>query len=137
MLQPLEGPLRGALSQLGDLLSRQSDLQFPIRSPQASTWLLNTYLDEVSALRPTILGPALPCPALPAPALTSLAVQPAPLPGLASLCLSLAAASRLARPLLLARIKPWWVWFGGSGPVTQQPWAGRLCLYAGSAHHAR
>lgn len=49
VLQPLEGPLRGALSQLGDLLSRQADLQFPIRSPRASTWLLNTYLDEVTA----------------------------------------------------------------------------------------
>ncbi|GAB4821945.1 hypothetical protein N2152v2_008991 [Parachlorella kessleri] len=46
VLQPLEGPLRGALSSLSGLLARQSDLQFPIPAPQASTWLLNTYLDE-------------------------------------------------------------------------------------------
>lgn len=46
VLQPLEGPLRGVLSQLGSVLSRQPDLQFPIRSPRASTWLLNTYLDK-------------------------------------------------------------------------------------------
>ena len=50
VLAPLEGPLRGALAQLGELLSRQSDLEFPIRSPRASTWLLNTYLDEVGGL---------------------------------------------------------------------------------------
>ena len=42
--------MRGALSSLSSLLARQSDLQFPIPTPQASTWLLNTYLDEVGGL---------------------------------------------------------------------------------------
>lgn len=45
-LQPLEGPVRGVLSQLGGLLAQQPDLQFPIQPAQASTWLLNTFLDS-------------------------------------------------------------------------------------------
>jgi hypothetical protein len=49
-LQPLDGPLRSAISQLGSLLSGAPDLTFPIpaaasKPGAASTWLLNTYLD--------------------------------------------------------------------------------------------
>ena len=45
-LQPVEGPLRSALGALGDLLAGVPDLRIPITSPQASSWLLNTYLGQ-------------------------------------------------------------------------------------------
>ena len=45
-LQPVEGPLRSALGALGDLLAGVPDLRIPISSPQASSWLLNTYLGQ-------------------------------------------------------------------------------------------
>jgi hypothetical protein len=32
--------------QVSDAISSQPDLQFPIQSPQAQTWLLTTYLDD-------------------------------------------------------------------------------------------
>lgn len=46
-LQPLDGPLRSAVSQLGQILSGAPELKFPIQSPAPSTsWLLTTYLDK-------------------------------------------------------------------------------------------
>jgi hypothetical protein len=46
-LQPLDGPLRSVVSQIGSLLSGAPDLKFPIQSPAPSTsWLLTTYLDD-------------------------------------------------------------------------------------------
>lgn len=47
-LQPLDGPLRAAVSQAGALLSNAPDLKFPIPSSsrQTSTWLLNTFVDR-------------------------------------------------------------------------------------------
>lgn len=45
-LQPVEGPLRSALGTLGGLLSQVPDLRIPVRNVQASSWLLNTYLDD-------------------------------------------------------------------------------------------
>lgn len=46
-LQPVEGPLRSALGTLGGLLSGLPDLRIPLSStPTASSWLLNTYLDD-------------------------------------------------------------------------------------------
>lgn len=46
-LQPVESIAQGAVRQLAALLAQQPDLQFPISSRQAQTWLINTYLDEV------------------------------------------------------------------------------------------
>ena len=46
-LQPLDGPLRSAVSQLGGLLAGAPDLKFPISSSAPNTsWLLTTYLDD-------------------------------------------------------------------------------------------
>ncbi|EFN54311.1 hypothetical protein CHLNCDRAFT_11571, partial [Chlorella variabilis] len=45
-LAPLQGPLRSALGTLGGLLSQVPDLRIPVRNVQASSWLLNTYLDD-------------------------------------------------------------------------------------------
>ena len=44
-LQPLDGPVRSAISQAGAFLAGQPDLTFntPTQKP---TWLLNTYLDD-------------------------------------------------------------------------------------------
>ena len=47
MLRPIEDPLRSALTQLGSLLSDAPPLQIPLSGTRrASTWLLNTYLDD-------------------------------------------------------------------------------------------
>lgn len=46
-LQPLDGPLKAAVGQLGSLLSGAPDLRFPINSPAPNaSWLLTTYLDD-------------------------------------------------------------------------------------------
>jgi hypothetical protein len=42
----VEGPVRSALGALSGLLSQVPDLRIPVRSVQASSWLLNTYLGE-------------------------------------------------------------------------------------------
>ena len=47
LLQPLDGPVRSVVSQIGSLLSGAPDLKFPIQSPAPSaSWLLTTYLDD-------------------------------------------------------------------------------------------
>ncbi|KAH7619209.1 hypothetical protein Ndes2526B_g06162 [Nannochloris sp. 'desiccata'] len=47
LLQPLDGPVRSFVSQIGSLLSGAPDLKFPIQSPAPSaSWLLTTYLDD-------------------------------------------------------------------------------------------
>ena len=47
VLQPLDGPLKSAVNQLGQLLAGIPDLKFPIDSPAPSAaWLLTTYLDK-------------------------------------------------------------------------------------------
>lgn len=47
VLQPLDGPVRSFVSQIGSLLSGAPDLKFPIQSPApAASWLLTTYLDD-------------------------------------------------------------------------------------------
>lgn len=45
-LQPLDGPLRSAVAQIGSLLSNVPDLNLPIPTQgRQSTWLLNTFVD--------------------------------------------------------------------------------------------
>ena len=45
-LKPINDRINGLISQVGSMISRQPDLQFPIRNDRAQTWLLTTYLDE-------------------------------------------------------------------------------------------
>jgi len=46
-LQPLDGPVRSVVSQIGSFLSGAPDFKFPIQSPAPSaSWLLTTYLDD-------------------------------------------------------------------------------------------
>lgn len=46
VLQPVNQGLNNLISEVGKLVSQSPDLQFPIQSDQAQTWLLTTYLDE-------------------------------------------------------------------------------------------
>ena len=46
-LQPAQSAARGAIERLAQLVSQQPDLQFPISSDRAQSWLINTFLDEV------------------------------------------------------------------------------------------
>ena len=47
-LRPAQDAAQDAIHQLARLISQQPDLQFPISNDRAQTWLINTYLDEVS-----------------------------------------------------------------------------------------
>jgi len=47
-LRPAQDAAEGAIQQLARLVSQQPDLQFPISNDRAETWLINTYLDEVT-----------------------------------------------------------------------------------------
>jgi hypothetical protein len=46
-LQPAQSAARGAIERLAQLVAQQPDLQFPIASDRAQSWLINTFLDEV------------------------------------------------------------------------------------------
>ena len=46
-LEPVLESFRDAAQQVSAFLGRNRDLKFPIRGPQTSSWLLNTYLDKV------------------------------------------------------------------------------------------
>lgn len=47
-MKPAQSAAQDAIQQLARLVSQQPDLQFPISKDKAQTWLINTYLDEVS-----------------------------------------------------------------------------------------
>lgn len=50
-LQPAQSAAQDAIQQLARLVSQQPDLQFPISTDKAQTWLINTYLDEARPAR--------------------------------------------------------------------------------------